>query len=221
MILIFDLDDVLYEEKSFVRSGFAAVSFYLASRFGLSSRKLFAALGKVLEQEGRGRVFDRVLHQHGLYSSNLVRKCLSVYRSHTPHISLYPDARSCLERFWAWPMYVVTDGNQRVQRRKIQGLGLEDYVRKALPTHAYGLSCAKPSPYCFLKILTWEKAMPDQAVYVGDNPCKDFVGIKPLGFKTLRLVRGPYRELHMPERFEADHRIDSLDEITPSLLNNL
>jgi putative hydrolase of the HAD superfamily len=222
MILIFDLDDVLYEEMSFVRSGFAAVSFHLASRFGLSSRSVYTSLGEALEQHGRGRIFDKVLSQYGLYSRALVRRCLSVYRSHVPHISLYPDAKSCLERFWAWPTYVVTDGNQRVQRRKIERLRLEeDFVRRALATHAYGLACAKPSPYCFLKIVTWEKAAPEQAVYIGDNPNKDFVGLKPLGFKTVRLLRGPYQNVKMPARYEADLKIDSLDEITPDLLNSL
>ena len=41
MILIFDLDDTLYKEKEFVKSGFKAVSRYLHLKFKLNEKKIF------------------------------------------------------------------------------------------------------------------------------------------------------------------------------------
>lgn len=50
-------------------------------------------------------------------------------------------------------------------------------------------------------------------VYIGDNPYKDFVGIKPLGFRTVRVCRGQYKEIVKTEEYEAGYRIKSLEEL--------
>jgi putative hydrolase of the HAD superfamily len=55
---------------------------------------------------------------------------------------------------------------------------------------------------------------PDEVIYIGDNPHKDFVGIKPLGFRTVRIMRGNHRHVEMPPEYEADHRISSLVELS-------
>ncbi|MGG3881913.1 HAD family hydrolase [Bacillus smithii] len=80
-------------------------------------------------------------------------------------------------------------------------------------THRYGIHNAKPSPYCFMHIIEREKVNPHDVVYIGDNPKKDFVGIKPLGFKTIRVMTGQHRSIEMPKEYEADIRIESLAQL--------
>lgn len=214
MIYVFDLDDTLYDEMSYVRSGFMAVARKLEVELGLKWETAYREMIEVLEKEGRGQVFNRVLSSYGLMDKNSVRKCLMTYREHNPEISLLSDANRCLQRIGDGKFYIVTDGNKSVQYRKIRALGLEERARKVYITHRYGIRHSKPSPYCFLKIANNEGVSPKDIVYIGDNPNKDFVGIKPLGFRTIRIMRGSYQQFRLDEAYEADQIISSLDEIT-------
>lgn len=220
-VIAFDLDDTLYDERSYVQSGMRAVAHFLAPRVRLSEQALLRALLTELEQNGRGRTFDAVLERHGQHSKGLVRKCLSVYRMHRPGALRLRGSRRVLERLRRdYSLYVVTDGNKLVQQAKVEALGLTRYVKKALCTHAYGRSHAKPSAYCFELIRQWEKVRPDEVLYVGDNPRKDFVGLRPLGYRTVRLSRGPYKDTHFGPMHEAEFVIRRLEEL-PALARSL
>lgn len=212
MIFIFDLDDVLYNELTYVRSGFKVVSKYLSKHYSLSEKDIFNSMIAFLEQS-RTRVFNKTLDQYGILTKVKVQQCLSIYRSHKPDIKLDKDAAFTINKLRNYPKYIVTDGNKLVQSNKIKALGLQKTIKYSYITHRYGLQHAKPSPYCFLKIIQSENISPKEAVYIGDNPQKDFIGIKPLGFKTIRLLQGPYKELKLDNRYEADFNINSLKEI--------
>ena len=60
MVLIFDLDDTLYNEMSYVKSGFNAVAFHLSYLFKIRQESIFNKLLKVLKENGRGKVFNIV-----------------------------------------------------------------------------------------------------------------------------------------------------------------
>jgi putative hydrolase of the HAD superfamily len=221
-VLVFDLDDTLYEELTYVHSGFRAVAAFLAVQFGGDTEELAAEMIAEEAARGRGAVFDAVLRRHGWFSQRLRRQCLTVYRGHAPALQLHPDAERCLRRFAAHPLYVLTDGNKLVQARKAAALGLFGRVRHVYVTHRYGLQRAKPDPELFQRIARREGVAPGQVVYVGDNVRKDFVGIRPLGFRTVRVRRGNYAH-YVPTTagHEADVQVDSLDELTPELLRTL
>jgi len=220
MVIVFDLDDTLYDEMTFVNSGLLAVSEYLESSFMIP---LVASRGFIKDRikYGREGILDDVLKHFSLYSKKNVKRCLSIYRGHKPEIHIYPDAELCLNGLSRYPKYIVTDGNKLVQHNKVAALDLYNKVDFVFITHRYGLKHAKPSPYCFYKICEREKASPDQVVYIADNPDKDFVGIKPLGFKTIRVLQGPYRNLKKPPEFEADCNISSLAELDAQLLQRI
>lgn len=220
MILVFDLDDTLYEELTFVKSGFRAVAVYLNEHYSIPVQTGFEFMLRKLSS-GRGRIFDDLLIAHGIFKKALVRKCVSIYRLHQPELKLYPEADACLERFRDYPLYIVTDGNKVVQNNKIKALGLDKRVKFAYITHRYGIKNAKPSPYCFLKICERERVTPKEVVYIADNPYKDFLGIKPLGFKTIRVLTGQYREVKISEQYEATISITSLTELTEGVLKSL
>jgi putative hydrolase of the HAD superfamily len=213
-VVVFDLDDTLYEELSYVQSGFRAVSREMAKVLGAGEKELYDFMWKVLMTHGRGRVFDETAVRYcGRPLQRIVRRCLSIYRLHKPDIRLLPDAEQALKRLGDTPVYIVTDGNKLVQQRKIEALGLHRLVTGYYITHRFGLRYAKPSPYCFLKIRDRERVPASEIVYVGDNPRKDFIGIKPLGFRTIRIRRGPYRDLVLPDAYEAEAKVDDLTEI--------
>jgi putative hydrolase of the HAD superfamily len=220
MIIVFDLDDTLYEEISYVQSGFRAVTDYLEKTYSLPWAESFSLMLLKLK-DGRGRIFDDLLLFYGIYNRERVRQCLAVYRGHQPEITLHPEAEICLRNLAHWPIYIVTDGNKQVQWKKLVVLGLDDRVKHPYITHRFGKDKAKPSPYCFLKIAEREKAVPEDIVYIADNPYKDFVGIKPLGFKTVRVLQGPYKDLRLSVEYEAQRTIESLAELTEEFLQGL
>lgn len=219
-VLVFDLDDTLYDELTFVYSGFRAVSQFLNTHCNFSTEESYEWMIKALPQ-GRGHIFDELLESYGIHSKKLVRQCLSVYRTHKPDISLEIEADACLGRFADYPIYIVTDGNKLVQYNKIKALGLESRVKDFFITHRHGVKHAKPSPHCFLKICQREQVTPNQVVYIADNIRKDFVGIKPLGFRTVRIMQGQHQHVIMSDEYEAEYKVQSLAELDKVLLNNL
>ena len=181
MIIVFDLDDTLYDEKTFFHSGMNAIVDYLSNEYGIPKKNLLRFLKKRIKQK-RIQIIDDLLKNFNIYSKTKVKKCLSIYRKHSPKIQLSNDAKSCLKNLKKFPCYIVTDGNKIVQLNKIRALKLEKLMKKCFLTSNYGLKNAKPSPYCFMKICNLENVKPQDIMYVGDNPNKDFIGIKPLGF---------------------------------------
>lgn len=220
MVIIFDLDDTLYEELSFVRSGFKAAADYLSPILNQTRKQIEASLMEELKIQ-RDHVFDRLLAKRGVTGRKIIQNCVRVYRGHEPSLELFPEARACLRRLHDYPLYIVTDGNNLVQRKKYLALGLPLLVKRCFFTYAHGLHRSKPSPYCFEKICSLEKAHPSSVVYVADNPHKDFVGIRPLGFKTIRVLTGPYRNDKVSEAFDADVKIPHLGFLDQKLLNTL
>ncbi|AZN38497.1 HAD family hydrolase [Paenibacillus albus] len=215
MIYVFDLDDTLYKEINYVYSGFQAVADNLEREYGWSSETSFQFMKQVMEQKGRGAVFDELLIKHNMYSKKLVRSCLAVYRRHYPVLQLSEDAENCLKRLQSEQavVYIVTDGHKEVQSMKLKSLGLFSRVRKCYITHRYGISRAKPSPYCLLAIARREQTDPANIVYIGDNPVKDFVGIRPLGFRTIRIRQGAHQHVQLTPEYEAEIDIFSLNEL--------
>ncbi|MDF2667955.1 MAG: haloacid dehalogenase [Paenibacillus sp.] len=221
-VLVFDLDDTLYEEMTYVKSGFLAVANYLYSEFGLLQEETMNVMLNELHEAGRGRVFDTVLKKNNLFNARRIHACLMAYRGHEPTIRLFPDSEICLTRFKAsHSLYIVTDGNKLVQHKKLVALDMYQRVTSCYVTHRFGIKNAKPSTHVFHRICSREKVHPDQIIYIGDNPNKDFVGIKKEGFRTVRIMRGNFANLTMPPEYEADVRIESLNEVTPAFIDSL
>ena len=220
MIIVFDLDEVLYDEKTYVISGFRAVSEFLEKDEAIPKKIIFEYLKRRLKN-GRERIFNDLLDNFRIYSQKNLKKCISVYRTHTPKIKLYSDAKDCLKRLKNYPLYIVTDGNKIVQKNKIKALNLENHIKKIILTSNYELRNSKPSTFCFQKICDMEKTSPTNLVYIGDDPHKDFVGLKREGFKTIRLFKGRFKNERLSKEFEADYKIKSLKEINEEFIKKI
>lgn len=214
-VVVFDLDDTLYDEISFVKSGFKAVALYFSKQYKLDSKVFYERLLSCLEILGRGKVFDETLKFFQLYSKKNVKKALSIYRAHKPNISLSDDSLEILTLFNEEKIliYIVTDGNKIVQNNKIEALKLRKYIKKDLITHRYGKKYSKPSTYCFEKIPKIEKLSYEEIVYIADNPNKDFVNIKKLKFRTIRIKKDMFEKLEKSLEYEAEFTINNLLEL--------
>jgi putative hydrolase of the HAD superfamily len=212
MFLIFDLDDTLYPERTYVESGFRAVSEHLQRLYGWSASASYDHMIRTLDEAGRGAVFDRLLQEHRAWSRTRVAGCINVYRQHRPVLALYPEAAALLPQL-AGPLYLVTDGHKLVQQRKVEALGIERWFSKTYLTHRFGVRHAKPSIYCFERIRERERCGWSDMVYIGDNPAKDFVNLNQLGVRTVRVLTGVHKEVTAQSGCDARHTIQDLSQL--------
>jgi putative hydrolase of the HAD superfamily len=221
MILVFDLDDTLYPEITYVKSGLKEVSLFLNKNFGIDDISAYSEMYSFLQTHGRGKVFNNILKINQIYTKKNLNKCISVYRKHNPEINLYKDAEKCIKRFKNFKKYIVTDGNIIAQRKKIKSLDLHDSFEKIIPTYQYGLSYSKPSVNCFQMILKYENSKPENMIYIGDNPHKDFINVKKIGIKTIRILRGSFKDIYLDNEHEADYSFKNLHGITQKMIGNI
>jgi putative hydrolase of the HAD superfamily len=213
--VVFDLDDTLYPERDYVFSGFNAVGAWLTGRHGKNG---FAEQAKALfQQDKRKKIFDEVLLSLDLPSTpETIGELLAVYREHMPKITLYPDADETLKSFTGnFNLGLITDGYAGVQERKINALGLEGRIPQRIITDALGREFWKPSIVPFRQMMSHYPGAAPGFVYVGDNPRKDFIGARQLGWRTLRIQRSGIEHAgYVAASHEAaDGEITSLAEL--------
>ncbi len=180
-IVIFDLDDTLYSEKDYVRSGYAQIARQY-NKIDAMADKLWNAF------ENGKQAINYVLEQEGLFSNDAVKRCLDIYRSHSPQISLYPEAKELLGilRKNQIRLGMITDGRPEGQRAKIKALGIEEYFEKIIVTDELGgVAFRKPNPTAFEKMQAYFKVPYEAMAYVGDNLHKDFIAPQLLGMGSI------------------------------------
>ncbi len=216
--VVFDVDDTLYLERDYVRSGFAAVGRWLAEHKDAPG---FGELGWRLFCEGvRGRTFNIALPQIGLPDSpELIRELVGVYRAHTPDISMLPDAAAAVAhtRDEGLAMGVVTDGPLASQEAKVHALGV-DWIDPVMYTSRLGPGKGKPHPEAFRRIGEQHGLSGSRCVYLSDNPKKDFGGPKQLGWQTVRVRREGGLHAERPSKEDVDIEVTDLLAFATELL---
>jgi len=219
--VIFDLDDTLYPEREFVNSGFEAVAEWVEEKFGFSSKLVAKEFYHIFQEGMRRNVFNKWLEDRGL-GEEWVPHMVQVYREHFPRISPYPEVRDVLARLSRdYKLGIVTDGYLEVQKRKLHSLNIGHFFNAVIFSDALGKEAWKPSSHPFQAVLGELSICGFEAVYVGDNPQKDFLGAKRLGMHTIRVRRpdGLYSHLE-PLSFEyaPDIEVKTLYEVLEVLL---
>ena len=189
--VIFDLDDTLYPERKYVISGLAAVARWAEHRFGISAAQSNCELRLLYNQGARGNIFDRWLVRRELKPELFVGEMVDAYRSHRPCLQPYVGTLgllSMLRRFVH--VGLVSDGYLQVQQNKLAGLGIAAQFDAVVFSDALGRDAWKPSPKPFLAVCQQLQTACEAAVYVGDNPRKDFLGARRAGMTSIRLRHG-------------------------------
>ncbi len=204
--IVFDLDDTLYAERAYVRSGFRAVAAWLEEVLHVSSTEVFNELDAIFEAGNRSHTFDSLLERRGMLRAVRVETLLAVYRSHEPTIDLYPGMRELLKRLRRrYRLGLVSDGSLAVQRRKVSALEIEALLDAIVLSDKWGREAWKPSTVPFREVLRKLGVAAQQAVYVADNMVKDFAGPASVGMHTIRLrwPTGLYSHLDAPSLKDA------------------
>lgn len=215
MEVIFDLDETIYCEKQFIRHGFKMVSMYLKTRgIDISIRELF----NYQEKFGRENVIDHVLRERGISDRNILLNSIYAYRNNNGVLTPRDGFMEVLDFLPTKPS-LVTDGMGFVQRKKLQNIGLEGRFDRIYFTDEWGAAAAKPSLVCFLDILRQKSLSPNEMVYIGDDPSKDFVNLNLIGVKTIRILQGRFRDKIAEPDYDAVISIHNFGELREVLKN--
>lgn len=210
--IVFDLDDTLYPQESFKRSGFAVVADWVSDHYGCSRSMVMSELEMIMQIKGPSYsyMFDD-LSQRLAIDERSVPKMVNVFITHEPKISCYPGVITMLNRLRKhFKLGILTDGSLEVQQRKIRALGLDTEVDEILCSDMMGLE--KPA----IELLQWFESKFNltgtEMMYVGDNPKKDFYGANLRNWTTVCVMTGQYQDIDCESTYQS-----SLD--TPSIIN--
>ena len=187
--VVFDLDDTLYPEREYVRSGYRAVARHLRERIGRGEAFEAWLWDRFCRGESAGAL-DALDAHFGLgLGRDGIAELVSVYRGHRPEIRPFPGAESLLERLaQTFRLALLSDGFLPAQRLKLEAIGLGGFFEVTVFTEEMGRACWKPSPNGFKAVRGVFGVPHRRCAYVGDNPAKDFVAPNRLGWRTIRLA---------------------------------
>ena len=202
-IFVFDLDDTLYSERDFEKSGIE----FVYNNFNIKHIEL----DKILNN--RKNWIEQIIND----SNNQItlQMVLDIYRNHFPTIRLYKDAMIFLEKLHSQgnEMSLITDGRSITQRNKLKALGIESYFKNTIISEE--INSEKPSEYNFRLVMNNKKA--DTYIYIADNPNKDFITPNKLGWLTICLLDKGHnvhkQNFNLAKEFLPQISINSFEEI--------
>lgn len=179
--VIFDMDDTLYGEKEYVKSGYSKIAEVLPQVEDADQK-----LWKLFEE--KKPAIDELLRIEGFDDPAVKEACLNAYRFQMPKIHLYPGVEEMLKSLRKKGMLLglITDGRPEGQRAKIKVLGLEAFFDQIIVTDEFGGSeFRKPNPLAFQTMKERMNVEYAQMCYVGDNIKKDFIAPQQLGMRCI------------------------------------
>jgi putative hydrolase of the HAD superfamily len=223
--VVFDLDDTLYDEIEYCKSGFRAVAAHLSEmQQNRSNEQIYNILWVIFQAGNRTKTFDAALEKLKIpYDGKIIGELINIYRNHKPDISLPPDSREVLDTLKKqYTLALLTDGFLPAQQLKVQALGITNYFKCIIYTEELGREYWKPSPAGFEKLLEILQSAPEQTIYVADNEKKDFIAPNKLKLDTVRIIRPLSLHKYESDKPEekARHIIHEINRL-PDLLEGL
>ena len=203
-VVVFDLDDTLYKEVDFVRSGFSAIAGYVG-KDGISV--------ELFERWKRGQnALQWLIDVTDIECE--IPDLLHVYRTHLPSIKLESSVEDMLDKLKqeGKVLGMITDGRSNTQRHKIEALGLYRWITDDNVVISEEFGSEKPD------MANYEYFMSRYPFanyfYVGDNMAKDFVSPNILGWHTI-CIKDDGRNIHS-QNFDVD-----IDYMPQRVFNNI
>jgi putative hydrolase of the HAD superfamily len=223
-LLIFDLDDTLYPEIDYVKSGFKAVTQFLQSKFNGDDDKYYQVMMEEFSKGNTARIVKSVLDSFEIsYDQDLIMQLVNEYRQHHPQIKFPSKSANILDKLKkSYKLGLLTDGYLPSQKLKVKALNIEHYFEYIVYTEELGREYWKPSEKGFRLILEKSALKGQNCAYIADNPQKDFIAPNNLSFLTIQIDSPDKVHKIKPDSPSAtpQHRINDIS-LLPDLLKSL
>lgn len=176
-VLVFDLDDTLYNELDYLKSAYQSIAFFLDPN---DWKKLYSKMISLYRCEIN--VFEYVSSTYNVEIGHVVE----MYRNHYPDIQLFDGVLDVFDEIKSkkGKIGIITDGRSRTQRAKLDSLGIWTYLDEIIISEEIGTE--KPSLANFRAI---EKSIIGKDYYyIADNLKKDFIAPNILGWQTVAII---------------------------------
>ncbi|MCK5114709.1 MAG: HAD family hydrolase [Phycisphaerae bacterium] len=188
--IVFDIDDTLYPERDFVRSGYRAVGEYLRESLDRSDDFEDWLWDRFVGGKTAGAFNDL----SDVFKLNLgddaIRELINVYRFHRPTIEPYRGIRQLVYKLGReFVLGIVSDGPSQMQQNKLFALGFAGCFDAVVLTGDLDEGLGKPDPAGFNLVSSELYVAPENCLYIADNPTKDFVAPNKLGWMTIQYKR--------------------------------
>ncbi len=201
-VVCFDLDDTLYKEIDFFKSGVRFIfRKFLSKHLNLDSPFLR------IDSDW----FNYVLKNTHLTPDQLRQE----YRFHRPILKLSTEARNCINKLkkQVHSLVIITDGRSITQRNKLAALTINNDFEMVVISEEIGTE--KP---CLKNYqLVMDKFPDKEYIYIGDNTNKDFVSPNQLGWETICLLDDGrnihHQDFNLEKIYLPKKCINSLSEI--------
>ncbi len=210
-VVVFDVDDTLYAEIDYIKSGLRA---------GLSALNIpvnhdtfqEAYIARVLKGD-RDCLIQKSAAQLGIaLTPPDLDAFLTAYRDHQPHIQLSPAVALYLDALKRRQiaLAVISDGDPVRQQRKVNSLGLSLWCDPIVFPGSIrpGLDKRSPEPF---ELLMRHFGHGHRFIFVADNSTKDFLHPLRLGWSAIQILRPQRVHLSQPER--GAHQVWSEEEM--------
>ena len=196
-VVVFDLDDTLYKEIDFLKSGYRKVAELVEKRFHYDAREVYERL--YLWYVNGENPFVRLNETYEI--DNPISDYLDIYRYHHPMISLTGETKETLTKLKeaGYVLGIITDGREKTQKQKVEALGLTEWVRMENVLINNDKNHFKPNQWGYDRMMmNCYRQYPNSDLsfcYVGDNPEKDFLAPNQMGWMSICL-EDDHRNIH-------------------------
>lgn len=212
--VLFDLDHTLYDrDRTFV----AWAQWFVRNRLSLrEGTEVGAAVDLLVALDANGygpkeAMFRQIKERHPCLVEEVETLVAAFYGQHLAHVNVDEGASRLLGALGraGVPWGIVTNGS-RNQLLKVRQLGLDTLASCVIVSGLLGVR--KPEPEIFRAAAAHLGVVPQNILFVGDNPETDIVGAARVGMQTAWLRRA----WEWPGQLAAvapHHTIDSLTEL--------
>jgi putative hydrolase of the HAD superfamily len=198
IFIVLDLDDTIYKEIDFVKSGFNAI----IKKYAVDQHDYLLDLMFHSWKNGHNAI--EALMAILPLKEILVEDILYTYHSHSPTLQLPKSSELFFKTAIGkgFKLGLITDGRSITQRNKLRALGIESFFEKIIISEEFGSE--KPDISNF-KI--FESEFPNYNFsYIGDNLIKDFIAPRKLGWQVY-CIRDDGNNIHRQTQIFPDDLI--------------
>ena len=176
-IIVFDLDDTLYNEIEFLKSAYKEIAQNLEKE---NWQSLYITMFSLYRN--KIDVFAFMQKHYKVAKSTLIKE----YREHKPNIKLFEGVLETMQKIKKnkGKIGLITDGRQKTQTNKIEALGLTPFLDCIVISEEIGSEKPHEKNYKLIE----SKFGKGTYYYIADNFKKDFISPNIMGWETIGII---------------------------------